>query len=199
MTTIIGYGEDALTYWALTHKLEKILVDLGDHPRPEDCMIFYRPSFGRGGRSGASFGEFDAILSTKVATYLIESKWDGSSEATSKGVSLTKTQERRHKVFHWYLQNLKTGDKWSDFMKANQEAFQKEFKQKRIPTDRSELAKNIQFIAKNILKPDKVVDVLLLICKNPDAYRGLSVNPSTFRLVPLLYEPLDKTSHFLME
>ena len=61
MFKIIGYGEDALTYWALTEKLEYVLEKLNDKSEPKNCVLYYRPSFGR----GEYYGEFDAILSAK--------------------------------------------------------------------------------------------------------------------------------------
>ena len=68
---LLGYGEDALTYWALTQRLTDILQPFGDSPNKTE-VIFFRPSFGRRSSSnpdapnerGAQFGEFDAIIST---------------------------------------------------------------------------------------------------------------------------------------
>ena len=70
MPKIIGYGEDALTYWALTKKLKYVLNELSDNSMPKNCVLYYRPSFGRGG--GGCFGEFDSILQTDNWLYLIE-------------------------------------------------------------------------------------------------------------------------------
>ena len=57
---ILGYGEDPLTFWALKSKLSNILEKLEDESEPSDCLIFYRPSFGRsGGAQRAEFGEFE--------------------------------------------------------------------------------------------------------------------------------------------
>jgi len=44
---IIGYGEDGLTAWAVTHRLADILKALDDPTAPSDCMVVFRPSFGR--------------------------------------------------------------------------------------------------------------------------------------------------------
>lgn len=72
MTKIMGYGEDALTIWALKNKLSIILGAFNDQTDPKDCLVFYRPSFGRSGGSGsAEFGEFDAIVASKQKIYLI--------------------------------------------------------------------------------------------------------------------------------
>ena len=78
---IFGYGEDSLTLWALKHELPFILQSLGDSVSPENCLIFYRPSFGRrGGNGRAEFGEFDFIMATEGSLYLGETKLDNSSE-----------------------------------------------------------------------------------------------------------------------
>ena len=76
----MGYGEDALTLWALKKQLTKILGTFKDSTDMVDCLVFYRPSFGRsGGPNSAEFGEFDAIVASKERIYLIESKWDNHS------------------------------------------------------------------------------------------------------------------------
>ncbi len=48
MTTIIGYGEDALTMWALSYSMGEILRQLDDDTAPSEAVVFYRPSGGRG-------------------------------------------------------------------------------------------------------------------------------------------------------
>jgi hypothetical protein len=73
MPRIIGYGEDALTLWELQHKTKEILSEFRDKTAPQDCLVFYRPSFGRsGGVESAEFGEFDAIIAPKEKFYLVE-------------------------------------------------------------------------------------------------------------------------------
>jgi|GEM_PF-3352140 len=100
---VIGYGEDALTYWAVTQKLQDVLNKLGE-PQAKDCLVFYRPSFGR----GMNIGEFDAILATPNCVYLIESKWQGPEEPKTlpKKIVLGKSQPNRHSTLkkirqHW--------------------------------------------------------------------------------------------------
>jgi hypothetical protein len=89
ISQIIGYSEDALTYWAITSKLGEIMQTLGDRSLPSEAFVFYRPGFGRRDSIGphakkkrlsAEFGEFEVILGTQQAVYRIDSKWDGSSE-----------------------------------------------------------------------------------------------------------------------
>ena len=99
---IIGYGEDGLTYLALTDRLDQLLSLLEpNNPCPSSqCLAFYRPSFGRaGGPNSPQFGEFDAILATKNGVYLIESKWDGSPCIDNDSVLLADRQIQRHQHF----------------------------------------------------------------------------------------------------
>ena len=82
---ILGYGEDFLTFWAITKRLNEILSQLKDKTDPEKCTVIYRPSFGRrGGLRRSEFGEFDTIIVTPEKAYLVESKWDGSSASFQK-------------------------------------------------------------------------------------------------------------------
>jgi hypothetical protein len=41
------YGEDGLTLKYTKERLGDILQKLGDDSNPDDCTVFYRPSFGR--------------------------------------------------------------------------------------------------------------------------------------------------------
>jgi hypothetical protein len=69
---LLGYGEDALTFWALTRRLGEILAPFGDTPA-QTIAVFFRPSFGRRSSTsklnptqrGSQFGEFDGIIATK--------------------------------------------------------------------------------------------------------------------------------------
>lgn len=73
MNRTLGYGEDALILWALRHKINDILKEFRDETTPSDCLIFYRPSFGRQGKRGGSvFGDFDAIIVSSENVYLTE-------------------------------------------------------------------------------------------------------------------------------
>lgn len=124
---IIGYGEDALTMYALSSRLGEVLAELGDESAPDECIVFYRPSFGR--RSGGAlmpgetasrseFGEFDAVLGTPAGVYLIEAKWGRSSEIVAGSLLLRPEQIRRHHLLKAYLiawrQRSESGD-WSAF------------------------------------------------------------------------------------
>lgn len=153
MVKIVGYGEDSLTLWALKQRLSTILKEYKDKTAPSDCLIFYRPSFGRHSRnSKAVFGEFDAIIVSFENIYLIESKWDNLSKFNKDELILREEQELRHKVFSWYLThwNKKYSNDWERFVKEQQSDFQQRFKGKTIaPTDRL-LAKNLELILTKI-------------------------------------------------
>lgn len=66
MNETLGYGEDALTLWALEKHRSEILNKLDDQTTTSDCLVFFRPSFGRsGGKGSAEFGEFDSRIFKK--------------------------------------------------------------------------------------------------------------------------------------
>lgn len=108
---VLGYGEDSLTLWALTQRLQEILTALRDRSCAADCEALYRPSFGRaGGPNSSQFGEFDFILLTGEGIYLGESKWDncGATRIPSK-ITLHGEQRLRHEVFRYYVDNFAFG------------------------------------------------------------------------------------------
>jgi len=96
---ILGYGEDSLTLWALTKKLDTLLCLLGETTVDKsECLVFYRPSFGR----AVGIGEFDFIIKTKRKTYFGESKWPLSEKKRREGncvVTMKDCQINRHKEF----------------------------------------------------------------------------------------------------
>jgi hypothetical protein len=155
MTKILGYGEDALTLWLLKNQPTEILKQFNDKTEPSDCLVFYRPSFGRsGGQGSAEFGEFDAILASKENVYLIESKWDNHRPNNHTDLILRPEQIGRHEIFKWYLSNRNS---------------EKEFIEgKKIAPANSLLAMNLQNVLSQIrqcclnsAKPDHVKNVLL--------------------------------------
>jgi hypothetical protein len=120
MSKIFGYGEDALTLWLLKNQPQEILKWFNDKTDPSDCLVFYRPSFGRsGGVGSAEFGEFDAILASKENVYLIESKWDNHRLTNQIDLTLRPEQTDRHAVFKWYLSNWSSryANDWRSFIK----------------------------------------------------------------------------------
>jgi len=99
---ILGYGEDALTLWALSEKLTEIL-EPDDSINNPLCKIIYRPSFGKDKNYG--FGEFDFIILSDNFVYLGESKWDNTphEEQNESLKKLEGNQQNRHFVFQAYL------------------------------------------------------------------------------------------------
>lgn len=186
--TIFGYGEDALTFWAVTERLDLILEELGDDSDPADCTVFYRPSFGRD-----QYGEFDAIIVTTGKAYLVESKWDGGGGTSIK---LEEHQIRRHKILQWYHDNWKgeVGEDWDEFAEKNKPDFKDEFtyfvekKGKRvkmfkyIPSADTILGENLQTVLKTISGKD-IKNVLLYL------HRGKTVDIDTdFKIIKIEYE-----------
>lgn len=203
--TIFGYGEDALTYWAITSQLDKILEVLEanqDRSIPFNTIIIYRPSFGRGGKSKAIFGEFDAIIGTKKAVYLIESKWDRSSESKKGNINLRPVQTLRHEIMQWYFKKwwVTRPKNWNDFVTRHQLSFKTNFSGKEIAPDGSHLAHNLEFVLNKLDSCGKqVVNVLLLFMKKVNNKQKPSiVNPSSFVLVTLDYQPIAHSGYFQM-
>jgi hypothetical protein len=167
MTKILGYGEDALTLLALKHHVSKILKGYEDKTAISNCLIFYRPSFGRHSRANSSvFGEFDAILASKENIYLIESKWDNLTEYDKKELMLGDAQTLRHEIFAWYLThwNKKYYGNWQTFANEHQNDFK--FKNKTIARN-SLLARNLESVLNKLqehchnLSSDRIKNVLL--------------------------------------
>lgn len=149
---ILGYGEDALTLWALRKRTPDILRQLGDRTNPSDYLVFYRPSFGRkGGSNRAEFGEFDFILVTRECVYLGESKWDHSSEVKDQSANLREEQTDRHRFLRWYVNEwLRHGPKdWGSFAGVAREQFKSVFPKKLAPNG-SILAGSLETILNEI-------------------------------------------------
>jgi hypothetical protein len=151
MSNIMGYGEDALTLWALKKQLRKVLDTFKDSTDLRDCLVFYRPSFGRsGGPNSAEFGEFDAIVASKEKYYLIESKWDNHSNNEKESVNLRDEQLLRHEVFTWYLFNW--GMEYSNNWQGFKDEKERDFKfGKKIPPAGSLLATNLEAILSKLV------------------------------------------------
>jgi hypothetical protein len=147
---IFGYGEDALTLWALKNKLSIILELLDDSSSISKCKAFFRPSFGRSGGAGSSqFGEFDFILLSEKKLYLGESKWHRSSENISNGIlELRKEQLLRHTMFRFYVEEWAFGNHstWVEFSKYAKEKLVSQGIYKSIPSDERLLATNLKTV-----------------------------------------------------
>jgi hypothetical protein len=201
----LAYGEDALTYYALSSRLDEVLFQLKDRSSPDRTLAIYRPSFGRGvgahrSKRYATFGEFDAILASPEAVYLIESKWHHSSEVKGGTIILRERQVARHDIFRWYRANWKShseGD-WDAFAETHQKEFRKVFRTGRLAPTKSRLRKNLEFVLSRVeAYGRKTEDVVLFIGlggTRPPKY----VVPDGFRLVTLSYRGLKGTGFFDM-
>lgn len=153
MNEILGYGEDALTLWALEKHRSRILDKLNDQTTPSDCLVFFRPSFGRsGGEGSAEFGEFDSILASLKKVYLIESKWDNLSQNQDVIIQLSGVQILRHEIFSWYFMNWSTQQyqNWNEFSNALQNGFMSKFPGRKIAPGESILARNLEFVLSKV-------------------------------------------------
>lgn len=151
---ILAYGEDALTLWALKHKLPHMLELLHDSSTIADCQVFFRPSFGRsGGPTSSQFGEFDFIVLAKDCIYLGESKWDRSSEKMQDGLlTLRSEQLLRHEIFQFYVEEWAFGQyqTWQAFEVAARPKLQLRGINKPIAPAGSLLAANLQTVLRVI-------------------------------------------------
>ena len=152
---IFGYGEDALTLWALKNKLSAILESLGDSSSLSQCKVFFRPSFGRsGGENSAQFGEFDFVLLSEKKIFLGESKWHRSSENISNGkLKLREEQILRHTMFKFYIEEWAFGNyaNWDEFDKYAADKLKALGIHKPIASAQSLLASNLQVVL-NVIK-----------------------------------------------
>jgi hypothetical protein len=139
-----------------------------EQANPNRAVVYYRPSFGRRGGSGRSeFGEFDAIVSTERAIYLVETKWTGSTEWKKDGsVKLKDNQLARHQIFQWYLEEWQDGasGQWASFATDERRSkFQTKFG-KTMPTERpATLVRNLEFILQKLGGGGKKIQNILLL------------------------------------
>jgi hypothetical protein len=205
---VIGYSEDALTYWALCSRLGNMLSALRDDSDPTKCLVIYRPSFGRaGGPTSPQFGDFDAILITQQAVYLIESKWDQCSGLVAPQIQLEQRQVDRHRIFTWLRDrwSQKPALSWSDFFTNTQGDFAAVFSGRRLAPPSSLLAKNLTWLLQTLEQhPRETRNVLLYFHRRgyfpPVAVVDTTGNPLPieFALVSIDYTPLDNGGLFEM-
>ena len=198
---ILGYGEDALTYWALSQHMTDVIgrAPLNDDSPPEKTLLIYRPSFGRaGGPESAQFGEFDAIVGTPQATYLIESKWTGERIINGQ-VRLKAWQVLRHQIFRWIRDRWleQPPANWEQFYNANADAFADHFQRdgKLLARPPSRLANNLHSILEELREfPRRTQDVLLYFhLEGAPVPRGVDVpgGDPNFAVVSFSYAPLN--------
>lgn len=210
MSIILSYGEDPLTYWVLTRRVPQFLSQLSDPTLPEKLLIIYRPSFGRGGSAKASsqgsfsraeFGEFDAIVRSERAVYLVEAKWSRSSESHEAQVLLSSNQIRRHDIFRWLLEQWRTTGvaAWPAFCAAVSRSYSAAFPGFRLAPVGSLLATNLEFVLGKLSgAPTPVRDVLLHIGL-PGFTAPVNVMPRRFELVHLEAEPVSPGGYFELQ
>jgi hypothetical protein len=184
-----GYGEDALTLYTMTKGLRAFLDQLDDRTPAEKAIVFFRPSFGRRSpnpnATPSVFGEFDAIVGTEAATYLVEGKWNSSSELQDATLTVAERQIRRHKVFRWYHDKWSAlpPASWGDFRAKHKTSFEAAFTGLTIPTSGTTLAKNLEYVLSALCRRNvPLVDVLLFSTVHQNV-RPSAVEPSSFRLV----------------
>ena len=189
---IIGYGEDALTLKVLFEKVDCILEGCQDSTRigDDNCIVFYRPSFGRGGKDRAGFGEFDFIIATPKAVYLGETK---NHYNKNKHVQLSEAQIRRHCVFNEYYkvwcktQKNQESTTFIDLCNKDEDfvKFKPEIK---MPNAQSRLAINIINIFKaisRITKSSNVVNILLLVNSSDHKIENISISKVDFKRIEM--------------
>lgn len=196
MCEIFGYGEDAFTLWALKYRIDNILEAFQDQTASSDCLIFYRPSFGRNGKKGSAvFGEFDAILVSSENVYLIESKWDNFSDFNDEKVTIKSVQKMRHRIFLWYLLHWdpKYSNNWKSFIQDHSSNFQKKFHGKKIALSDGLLATNLQSILTMLhkhrgkfLSASNIKNVLLFFYNKKRSKPPTKISRG-FNLVPVDY------------
>jgi hypothetical protein len=205
----LSYGEDPLTYWAITARLPDVLRQLRDAAQTTDTLVIYRPSFGRRGRPGenssdqtprAEFGEFDVIIGTPSAVYLVESKWTSSLEAKQSSFTLRPEQLHRHKVFRWHLGEWRQQRpaSWVEFHQYNDLAFRSLFPGNKLAPPGSALATNLEFVLDRLAScGSSIQDVLLFITDSDDTPPAMD-RLASFTLVCIRFEALTGTGYFSM-
>lgn len=193
---MLGYGEDALTLWGMTKGLPSFLRQLEDDTPAEDALVLFRPSFGRrspnSNATPSVFGEFDAIVRSRSANYLIEGKWNSSSELKESVLKIAEKQTRRHNVMRWYYENWKRGgrESWADFRQRSKASFEAAFQGLTMPTAGTTLAKNLEYVLTLMKEKELPLYDVLLFSIVHAGLRPPDVNPASFRLVVMNVEAI---------
>ena len=205
---LIGYGEDGLTAWSLTHRLD--LVQEGLRKKfSESCdrsnwTVFFRPSVGRG--IGGSFGEFDAIIATQSHVYLVESKWEDKVTKRPRRGSLKigDVQIRRHEIFEWIKQQWDADqplDGWAGFAARNKVAFKERFPGRQLVKPGRRLSDNLTFLLNQTIGRTPKHVLLYFYRSKTAPYNSVvpddgSEPPVRFVIVPIQYCLIQEPSLF---
>jgi hypothetical protein len=192
MMKILGYGEDALTLWSLTKRLPRILGAFEDGSEPNECIAFFRPSFGRrGGQGSSQFGEFDLILVTKERVILVESKWDRSSEVRRGAkLDLRPEQIQRHEVMRRYILEWTSEDyrDWDAFVESAEADWTVE---KPMAPSGSRLSENLTYLLHTIQNKlgssPKIENAIVLFHQGIDSADFPAEVPAGFQFVAIDY------------
>jgi hypothetical protein len=215
MPTIIGYGEDSLTYWAL--RTGRLLHKLGHDEREPNVLLLYRPSFGRaGGLNRAGFGEFDALIGTTQRVYLIESKW-GATQRDGE-IALDEQQLFRHEFFEhlrneWSARRRQSGPTaqrtWVAFRQwiadnSRRSNWATNYRDKPLASERSKLAGNLEWVLTRLERSTGGVRHVLVNFHRtgtPElANVRLPLPFTTLIHIPFsLHEPVGRSRFFVME
>ncbi len=209
----LGYGADALTFHALHARCAELLQLLKDQTTPQECLVYYRPSFGRaGGEASPQFGEFDAILCAMTVVCLIETKWN-SGDQFQPAVELKKVQVLRHRIFAWLYEHWSQVDRgtgnleWADFLNARADAFTQAFPHRPLAPSGSLLARNLQSML-NMITPGRRRIRNLLLHFSPQGINGPEqiVYPPLppgeglpFELVTMPYPSIEPSRYFHLQ
>jgi hypothetical protein len=147
--SLLGYGEDALTLWLVSERLQFLLEQLGEEMVGPAPKVLYKPSFGRaGGQDSAQFGEFDFLIIGNDALYLGESKWDNLRDGPALFAELAPEQLLRHRIFRAYVTAWYqcSGAVWADFCPTCLQVFEAMDIVKPVAPDGSLLAQNLMTV-----------------------------------------------------
>jgi hypothetical protein len=197
MVRLLGYGEDLLTLWAIKERTGTILKKFEDKTPTTECLVFYRPSFGKTSKEHSpELGEFDAIIASRQNIYLVESKGDNLTNNKTKP-SLKKEQLLWHEVFAWYLVNWnkKYTGQWQNFVNDNIHAFNAT--KKKLPTHQNEKNKlsieNLEFTleklkdhCKDFRSRANIKNVILFFYNSQTTKPPTETNPD-YTLIPIDY------------
>jgi hypothetical protein len=207
---IFGYGEDGLTLLAISTRLDEVLREVGDQSKACECIVFFRPSFGRKGPSRkftetslrrAEFGEFDAIIGTPKAVYLIEAKW-GRRAPRNQAPNIPDGQLQRHQIFRHIRESWmhNTPQSWSEFEACASVDYNTSFPSHVFPRSSHQLSHNLVFVL-DALKScgGTVKDICLYFYPSGTPKLSMRECAGGFQLIQLEFDPIDSSLFFRIQ